>query len=145
MTTLTNLQASDEIKALFWERFSALYGVTVPVRWADKEESGEPTANLWVHLTVLLAHDSQSAFCGDGPPRKYTAKGTVLVRCYARKSQADASDALQSLSGDVQDIFRGASTPGGVWFRNSSVKTVGLESLYYRDNVVADFSFDSHR
>lgn len=135
--------AHTEIKALFWEAFSVLRP-DVEVRWADKEETAPPSSALWVSFELIDALGRQTSF-SDSSLKRYTSFGAVLVRCYGRKSQPNANEAVKAVAAVVQNIFSGVDTPGGVWFRNPSIKTVPMESLYYRENVTIDFQFDSMR
>ena len=42
----------------------------------------------------------------------------------------------------IIDAYEGAATPGGVWFRNTRLREIGLDGPWFQVNVFSEFVYD---
>lgn len=143
-------QVNDEINALFlaaWNAGSAAIAGYVPeIRWQGVQYRDLPDGSkFWVRLSKQTVFEEQATLSTcEGVPgkRKYTASGLVFVQIFCPKSNTQAFELGQKLAKLARNAFRGKSTPGKVWFRNTRINELTPEELYERFNVVTEFEYD---
>lgn len=142
--------AQDEMKSQFWQAWtadtSAIVGYVPEVRWANNEEPTKPANDkFWLRLSLLNAKESQSTLsnCEGAPGKKrYTAAGLVYMQLFCPKSTVNADQLGQQLSKVARNAYRGKKTAGGIWFRNVRIVPTIPEELFYRFNIIAEYTYD---
>lgn len=138
MTVASTTVARDEIYAVLKTAWDAQTPPVPPMIYPDT--IGEPPATgAWARATIRHAFDEQASFAELGS-RRYTSSGILIVQIFAQVALGYAT--LDPLIDVVKNAFRGATTPGGIWFRNARVVEVGRDGPWEQVNVLADFEYD---
>lgn len=143
-------EVDDEIKALFLAAWQANAGAVVgyipEVRWQGVQYRSLPDGSqFWARLSKQTVFEEQATLSTcEGKPgqRKYTASGLVFVQLFCPKSNTQAFELGQKLAKVARNAFRGKTTPGKIWFRNTRINEINPEELYERFNVVTEFEYD---
>lgn len=149
--TLSALQAEDEIRAKFFTAWqtgaSVIVGYVPEIRWQGVEEqSAIDASKFWCRHSLEIVEEQQSTLstCEGAPGKKrYTTYGLVFVQIFCPRNLALAYRQGKLLGELAKSAYRGTSTPGGVWFRNATLKPLQPENSYIRFNVSAQFEYDS--
>jgi hypothetical protein len=144
--TLTFTQARDEILSLFKTAWDA--GATgVPVVYDDSPSDKPTSAELanenttaWARVTVRHSIGRQASLSGTQAVRRWEREGTLFIQIFT--SYGTGLQTADSLAKVAVDALEGATTPGGVWFRDVSFREVGIDGPWYQTNVVATFQYD---
>lgn len=149
--------ASEEIKALFWQYWTAnapaVNGGEVPlVVWENAQEGEEPPKHRpWARVTVQHAGGGQHSL-GETGARRFERTGIASVQVFTPLGKGVTLG--HRLTKIALDAFEGKSTPGGVWFRDCRVREVGRTELldghkalkvldpWDQTNVVCPFTYD---
>lgn len=137
MSSLTYREAKDEILAIF----KAAWDPTGwPVHYQDVRKQRSSDENPWAVVTLNHSAGFQDTLSGVIGSRTFTRLGFLTTQIFVPvgKGLQEAYD----LAKIVSDAFEGASTPGGVWFRDVRLNEVGRDGEFFQLNVVADFRYD---
>lgn len=147
-TTLSNAVA--ELNKLFndyWKLNTvAIAGYIPEIRWNGNEKSTAPdSSKFWCYHSVLNVTEEQktlsNAVAAPGQKR-YESEGIIIVQLYCPKSILNSKDKGRQLATVAKNSYRGKQTVTGIWLRNVRIVDVEPEELYYRFNVIGDYSFD---
>lgn len=142
--SLTVLAARNEILTRFKTVWDAGATSGIPVFYDDvpgdvpqgADGSGNPST--WLRIQVRHGEGRQIGF-GDGKRRLHRL-GVVTAQLFtASGTGLSTADPLVTI---LLNAFEGASTPGGVWFRNARVNEVGQDGGWYQTNVLVEFNYD---
>lgn len=140
------IDARDEMFQLFDDGWANVTVLPQPpeIRWQGKEK-GEIPSDYFVRVSTQNVGQPQGGFYqGDGPgvsPPVYDPFGLLFVQVHAPKDAEDSYRNGELLAIAGRDIFRGATTPGGIWFRNCRYIEVPAEPKFYRWNVIVEWEF----
>jgi hypothetical protein len=138
MSTLTVAEARDEILTLFKTAWGT-NAPTVPVFYDDLDET-PPESGAWVKVYVNLITARQASLAGSGGVRRWERFGQLYVQIFTESGLGlSLSDQLVTI---VLNALEGATTPGGVWFRNVRPNEIGRDGKWWQVNVTADFVYD---
>jgi hypothetical protein len=144
--TLTFTQARDEMLALFKTAWDA--GASgVPLVYDDTPTDVPTAAQLanenvtaWARVTIRHSIGRQASLSGSQATRRWVREGTFFVQVFtAYGTGLQSADTFAKVAADA---LEGATTPGGVWFRDVSFREVGIDGPWYQTNVVATFQYD---
>ena len=143
-------QAMDEIRRRFYEDWTAkaslIVGYTPEVTFANVGKKETPQSNVyWARFSTQTVTDEQATLSNcEGTPNqfKYTAEGLIFVQLFLPKDDLQANEKGEKLAVIARNAFRKKSTAGGVWFKNARIQEQPQEELFYRFNVVAEYSYD---
>jgi len=135
--SLTYQEARDEIFALFKTAWDT---TGYPAHYQDVRKQRAKDDDPWAVVTLQHSAGFQATLSGAQGARTFARLGFVTVQIFTPngKGLQEAYD----LSKVVSDAFEGASTPGGVWFRNVRLNEVGRDGKFHQINVVAEFRYD---
>lgn len=136
---------NDEINLFFYNAWKlntpAIVGYIPEVRWQNVQYVGIPdSTKFWARLTKNTVLEAQHTLSPGF--KKWTAQGLIFVQLFCPKSVSLSFELGQQLAVVARDAFRGKSTDGCIWFRNSTITELDAEELYYRLNVVSEFTYD---
>jgi|SRR6185369_4678051 hypothetical protein len=139
------IDAADEMRNLFKTGWNALTIVTPTpeIRWRGKEKGSLPTT-YFARFVIRGAGTDGAGFMenGEGPsPQVFDSFGNVFVQVFAPIDAEDSFRNGELLAIAARDIFLGASTSGGVWFRKARYSEVDDDGKFYCWNVVAEYEF----
>lgn len=144
--SLTFAQARDEILDLItdaWTTGASGIAMTYDDAPNDVPSGAALTSKNvtpWARTTVRHEIGRAASISGSNGARRWLREGTVFVQIFTPEGTGlRTADTLVKV---VVDALEGATTPGGVWFRNVSFKEVGPDGPWYQTNVSATFSYD---
>ncbi len=141
------IAAADEMRQMFVDAWEDLTIITPApeVRWRGKEKKTDPLPTSYFCRFVIRGVGSPSAGFlenGEGPsPQVFDNYGNVFVQVFAPIDAVDSFRYGELLAIAARDIFQGASTAGGVWFRNARYSEVDDDGKFYCWNVVTEYEF----
>jgi len=147
--TTTYEEAIDEMFTAFntaWLASSAAVASYVPdVRWPGVEEPDTPDPSaFWSRISQQTVMEEQSTLRNGDAGQRYTADGLVFVQIFCPKSDPEAMTKGRKLATIARNAFRGHTTSGKVWFRNTRINELPPEEKFYRFNVVAEYEYDEN-
>lgn len=148
--TATYDEAVDQMYELFTTQFTAnaaaIVGYVPEIRYLDDGAPGVPDrSKVWVRISpnpILRGQASLSNDVFEPGQKMYTTGGLLFIQVFFPKSYANAAAVSRKLGQMILGIFKGTSTEGCVWFRNTRVYPVAPEELFYRSNVVTEYQYD---
>jgi len=155
---LNHLEAKNEVRRAFriaWNAGIASGFTNIPpvvfakvgsatpyvpeIRWHGVEKSDDIDNGVhWCRFSSQSIQTKQSVI---SRRIRTTSLGLVIVQIFYSKSAFKTEDELLGLIG--QNAFIGHKTPGGVWFRESTLIDLDPEENHFRANVVAEYEYDS--
>ncbi|MEE9367040.1 MAG: phage tail terminator-like protein [Dehalococcoidales bacterium] len=138
--SLTPAEARDAIQ----DAFNAAWGVPgselTPIAYDNVPFDASKIDVPWVRLSIQFASGSIQTLGGVGE-RTFRNFGIVFVQVFTiAGSNAVINDGFAKTA---KDVFKGVQlSAGGLWFRNTSIVTVGNEGKWYQQNVSAEFIYD---
>ena len=139
-------QAVSEINKIFndkWIAESSVIATYVPeIRWNGIEKVNPPdSSKFWVYHSVYNVSDEQKTLSNNViGGKRYQCEGIVLIQLFCPKSILNSKDKGRKLASIARNAYR--SVQSEVDFKNATIKDIDPEELYYRFNVVVDYSFD---
>lgn len=101
-----------------------------------------PKAANWARVSISDEGQGRPPpLVGEVGSRRYTTDGILIVELYALSG--DGRSAVQSLGETVLTAFRGQRTAGGVWFRRERVNPVGPDGVWWHENAIIEFQYDT--
>lgn len=145
--TADYMTAIDEIYSLFNEAWKVeslvVLGYIPAIQWPNVEKAGKPDqTKFWVRISNQTLSEEQSTLSNSNGIRRYTNNGLVLVEIFCPKSVVKSNEFGKSLASISKNIFRGASTASGVFFRKSYIKELPQEDSCYRFMTVSEYEYD---
>ena len=142
--TATTPIAIDESASLFAAMVKTTFPLAV-VRWAGKDTGAPPeAAKAWFRWSMQHTEGRQASLaCVDGV-RRWRRNGLITVQCFAPLDKGGITTA-QRMAEAVRDVYQGASTPSGVWYRRATTQEVGQDTAWYQVNTTAMFTYDEVR
>ncbi len=143
----TPITAVDQMRQLFENGWEALTVISpVPeVRWRGKEKKSDPLPTTYFARFVMRGAGTEAAgFYENGQgasDQVFDSYGNVFVQIFAPIDVADSFRNGELLAIGARDIFLGASTPGGVWFRKARYFEVDDDGKFYQWLVQAEYEF----
>ena len=141
MSGLQPDEAKDEVLDLFkahWDA-AALVIALAPTVVYDNEEAGTLTPP-WARVSVLMGDGGGQRTLSEPGRRTFERLGVAVVQVFGVKAKGVTTPLR--LAKIALDAFEGEKTPGGVWFRNARIVTVGPGRDAYQVNAVVEFAFD---
>jgi len=138
--------AADEMYAVLndaWRAGSGEFndGHVPPIRWPYKfEDKKQAVTEVWARVSRQTVREGQATL-RDGVKR-FTSDGLLFVQIFAPLNDAKAGWRLQRLAMLARNSFRGVSTPGGVWFRNTRIQELPSDAKAYQIKVVTEYQYD---
>lgn len=124
---------------------AAIVGYVPELYWQGKTEPDTmPKDKISARVTVMPVDSAQTAM-GMGSLQsklRYTEIGIVTVQIFAPSNKGNAFENCGKLAAMIRNAFRGAETPGCVWFRNARLNPLSPDNGFERFNVVTDFQYD---
>jgi hypothetical protein len=149
--SLTYLEACDEMKRLFWERWQALSpGVAgsadpVLVQWPGEPIGPPKKTQPFARFAIRHTGSRQTTF-GPTGQRRFTRVGFVVVQCFGPVADAGIPNGGLSLAENLaiiaRDAYEGVGTGDGLWFRNVRVAEITSDKSYYQQQLRAEFQYD---
>lgn len=135
--SLTYQQARDEIFALFKTAWDT---TGYSVHYQDVRRQRDTDNEPWAVVTLQHSSGFQATLSGVSGSRTFARLGFITVQIFtpSGKGLQESYDLCKVVS----DAFEGATTPGGVWFRNVRLNEVGRDGEFYQLNVIAEFRYD---
>lgn len=145
-------QAQDSIFGLFaaaWAAYSPAFndGTAPPIEWPDTPETQTPLSMgdaPWCRVDLQYTSRGSSSIGGAASVSKYTSHGLVVVSIFVPAGKRGLVASAQ-LGNVALAAFEGQRTDQGVWFSDVVPKKVGGDSGWQQLNVVATFTYYTHR
>lgn len=145
MSNLTRAEARDEMLGVVNTALTG-YDASFVVLWDDDDSKRRPK-DREAHAVVGVYHinGTQTAFgtTGASRERKFTRYGYIEV--LVKTPEGDGLTLADELATIVHDALEGATTTGGVIFRNVRATEEGKSGSFSVTNVTADFEYDQLR
>ena len=139
-------QAVSEINKIFndkWIAESSAIGTYIPeIRWNGIEKLDKPDpSKFWLYHSVYNVTDEQKTLSNNVVGgKRYQSEGVILIQLFCPKSILNSKDKGRKLASIARNAYR--SVQSEVDFKNATIKDIDPEELYYRFNVIVDYSFD---
>ena len=115
-------------------------------RYQDVEENDFNDNQVhWCHFEMRNVVTRQKSLTGGRQEEVgtiYTTRGLVTIDLYFSKESHKTSD-KDAIEQIVQRIFMKQTTPGGVWFRNPTIRQLEPTESHFRSLVTAEYTFDT--
>lgn len=147
MTLPTFSSARDEIFGLFktaWDAGTpAVNGGLVPVVFWEGVDPGTPPPvdAPWARVTCLHSTARQTTFGGTGS-RRFRRFGIVTAQIFSPLSLGSGLTLAEKLAIIARGAYEGKSTPSGIWFLNTRIREIGVDSSWFQMNVMSEFQYD---
>ena len=99
---------------------------------------------FWLRPSVQIVEQPQSTLNGgiNGSGVRFTTSGLFFCQVFCPKKDNKGATDGKKLSIIIRNKFRTAVTPGKIWFRNPTIKSLDDEAHFHRFNVVAEYQYD---
>lgn len=122
---------------------TAICGYVPQVFWDGVESATAlDTSKYWARVSEQQVTSEQSTFRNESMKKRQRNHGLIFVQVFAPRSVANSMDIGRKLANYAKNIFKGKSTNGRIWYRNSRVLTLSPEEMYNRFNVVSEYEHD---
>jgi len=102
--------------------------------------ANNPVVLPWIRISMKHNTGGQSSLAGQNGLRRYTKYGFLIVEVFGAAGNG------QLITDPIADAIltgvQGKSTPGNIWFRNGTVKEVGIDGAWWKTNVILEFEYD---
>lgn len=116
---------------------------TPKVQWEQVEPiDSYDTNEHWLRFNSQDTDTKQDAFAQDENVVLHESIGLIIVQLFFSKSSYNFSD-CNKLKRICQKAFQRKRTPNGVWFKNSTIIDLSEESVFFRANVNAEYTYNS--
>lgn len=142
------LQAREEMAEMFraaWEANSpAVVGASAPkVLWEGNEgESPPPKEFAYARYKILHRDGRQSSLTGASGEAKWNRTGLVVIQTFAPLISNKGLPIALQLGSIAREAYEGKASPGGIWFRNATVREVGPTDGWFQVNTIVGFTYD---
>ena len=106
----------------------------------DGQVDNQDNEKFWCRFSQQTVTTQQSTFRSD-TPKRYTTHGLIYIQIFCPKQQNSISVG-RSLADIAKKIFQGHTTSDNIWFRNSRIRELDPEDLWYRFNIVSEYQYD---
>ncbi len=138
--SLTITEARDEMLTLVRTAFEAAKPSGSPELLYRDLHGSPPESGTWGRVRVQHVTGGQGSLANHSGVRRYERTGFVILELYS--DAGDGMTILDNLSKAMLDAFEGATTAGGVWFRNVRLNELNPDGRWQRVQVFADFTYD---
>lgn len=135
--TLTIAQARDEMSAAFE---AAWLPTGHGLIWDDVAEPRPDTRSPWARFSVRHADGFQATLANFSGARRWRRTGTIFVQLFSPANEGLST--LDEMAMVAMRAYQGKTTPGGVWFRNTRAREIGVTGKWQQLNVMVDFEYD---
>lgn len=139
--------AVDEMRLHFSSNFESLPASILDhipeIEWDGSENpDAKNTGEFWVRFSEQQSSSTQSSFGSNEFGKRYRNKGLIFIQIFCPKSVSMSKDTGRKIANYVKKLFQGHTDSGNVWFRDSEVRTLESEDVWYRFNVVAKYTHE---
>lgn len=138
--SLTRVQARDEMLAVINTALTS-YDTGFPVEWYDDDSAKRPT-NRQAYASVGVYHVSGRQVTMGTVATGRTFRRYGYLEVLVHTPEGDGLTLADKLAMIVQDALEGATTAGGVIFRNTQATEGGKSGSFRVTNISADFEYD---
>lgn len=114
-----------------------VWGNVAPDRQGESDPFGNPKPYLRVE-TIHAASATTSLRGAQGTRREHSGRLVALLHIQADKGAIHALPLISVAS----DAFTGTKSPGGVWFRNPTINSIGPQGTWYVTALTVTFIYD---
>lgn len=142
------LQACEEMKEMFraaWETNSpAVVGGDAPkVLWEGNEADTPPAKEFaYARYKILHRDGGQNSLTGATGSTKWKRTGFIAIQCFGPLVSNKGLPIARSLGNIAREAYEGKASPGGIWFRNPTVREVGPTDGWFQVNAIVEFTYD---
>lgn len=147
---LTPTTAKDEAYTFVTDglnTFFETFDTEVDVRYQGKMRKDRPT-DAWVRFSMQQVTSPLKAFVHseDGADKQsFETSGLFFGQVNVAINLEDAFRIGDLLATRLRDMLRSASTPSGMWFRNSRFNEIPSDGEFYKWNVIAEYEYDEQQ
>jgi hypothetical protein len=142
----THDQAFDEMNTMLLDAWEQDPDTSpIPIVWGnvapDKQGGADLFNNPVPYMRVETIHESSrtaSLRGGAGARREYSGSLVALLHIQVDKGSVHALPLISVAS----DAFTGTKSPGGVWFRNPRINSIGPQGTWYVTALTVTFIYD---
>lgn len=143
MSSLSFADAADAIMDVFRVAWEASIYSDYEVRYPNmggfpSDDSVTPPQSPVPWVSVRIVHGAGYEAIS-APPRLYSRRGRFVAHIYI-PSGMGLSLGYEAAK-IIADAYEGASTPGGVWFRNCQIGELGSDGAYAIVAVTVEFEY----
>lgn len=137
----TDIEALDEIFDTFlsyWnDGIGSILSYSPQIYWPKNELQTDPdTTKHWLRVSNNIFDQRQTTL---QTPKCYTTIGFIVIEFYFSKATLVSGDD-KKMAVLARDAFRNPSS-SNVWYRNSRIVEVDPEEIWYRNNVISDYTY----
>ena len=141
--------ARDEIQAEFNTAWVSNTPAVTPdslvpeVFWQGAAEPEEKPAKLpWARVAIQHNVAGQGALSNAAGSRLWERFGFVTIQIFVPLELGQGLSLDAQLATIAKNAYEGKHTASSVWFRNVRINEVGEEGVWFRTDVIADFTYD---
>ena len=142
----THEQAFDEINTILLDAWKDNSTTSqIPIVWGNVVNERQGTVDYfeqtepWLLVETIYETAITASLKGSSGIKR-THRGMIVAIIYVQLGKG-AVHALPLIS-VAADAFEGIKTPGGVWFRNPQISTIGKDGTWYTMSMDAKFEYD---
>ncbi len=142
--SLNRREAITEINTLFQTAWKLTEDIS-RVKWDNVGSKSVPPDGQEAWARVVLRHNTsrQATLAGATGTRRFERRGTLIVQVF--ETPGKGLSGAVDLPKVVCDSYEGATTPGGVWFRDVTINEVGQDGDFFQTNIVVKFEYSEIR
>lgn len=142
MSVANRQEARNEMLALFktaWDAGADTAGL--PVRYGDIDlDAAAPGSLGWARVILTHATGGQASLSNRSGVRTWDREGFITVQVFSLFGDGRVRN--DSMVQTVIEGYEGATTDGGIWFRNVRSTEIGRSGDWYQTNVIVEFRYD---
>jgi hypothetical protein len=133
-------QAHGEILALL----ATALPCDLPVAWPDMARAPgfPPASGNWARVTISdTGEESPPTIVSSPGNRRTKTIGLLTVQLFTLAG--DGQRQARTIAQTILSAFRGASTAGGVSFRNERANAIGPDGVWWATNVLVEYVYST--
>lgn len=135
--SLTYTEAADDIFAMFKTAWDT---TGYPVHYDNVDKDRQSTDNPWAIALIRHGSGFQATLSGAAGASTFRRRGRLFVEIYTAIGKGFTD--FYNLAKVVSDAYEGSASPGGVWFKNTTIVENGQDGKFNRGTVTVEFEYD---
>jgi len=134
-------EAIQELSAYIRTRWTAAGGVLANLAYEDQDFDPPANKTSWARLTIK--HHSGAKSLGSGTSAVYRRRGQLTLQVFtAIGEEGPGAVGARQLGGPIVQDMESVGAVGNIWFRNSVMREIGVDGVWYQIHVQTDFVYD---
>jgi len=134
-------EAVQELSAYARAQWAAAGGIAANLTYEDHDFDPPASKTSWARL--VIKHFSGGKSLGSGTSAVYRRRGQLTLQIFtAIGEEGPGAVGARQLGGPIVQNMESVGAVGNIWFRNSVMKEIGVDGVWYQVHVQTDFTYD---